>query len=272
MSTDNDMSMWEMSKKLNLSQIPDFVKGKFMLVRLAPPRGKTVRDGIVSSVAMLSYEGENGEVDLVEVNKTPGGYQVSFPKGKRGILATKFRGPKSFYRFFNNVEQKWYEWGENDRKTGVNSNFTLQYAKEYLAGNDKNGNPRVPDWENLSDEEKDIHIDKYYQDKYMEGLAKDFNLDIEVDKSKLPQVGMVTNFYRRSTPPKEGERFSNIIVTKFAPREGKETLSGENKLVDAEIATSIYDALTRREDTSFKPEDFIKDSEDSQDDDFDMAA
>lgn len=259
------MNFWEMSQKLNITTIPDFTKGKFMVVRLAHPKGKTIRDGMVATTIMTSYEGENGSIELVKIQEGPGGYGVTFPKGKRGLLATKFRGPKSWYRFYNNVEDKFYQWGQNDPKTGVNSNLTLPYVREHLSN-------KVPNWEGLSVTEQDHHVDAYYEQAYFDGLAKDFNLDIEVNPGLKPEVGMVTEMYRRYTPPKEDERYGNVVVTKFAPREGKPPLSGDYTMVDAEIAASVYDALVRKEDTSFNPKDFKENSDEDSDDELDMAA
>lgn len=244
---------WEMGEEVsNGATIPAFIEGKFMLIRLVPPKGKTIRDGLVTTLALISYrDDKDQEIKMVEVDQTTNGYTVTFPLGKRGIMATKFRGPKSFYKFKNNVTEKWYQIGKNDPKTFVNSKLTLEYAQEYLAQN-------IKDWETFSDIEKDQQIDEYYEDLYMFGLAKDFNLNIESKEDEVPSVGMVTSFYRRYTPPKEGERYGNVIVTKFAPREGKETLSGENTTVDTEIAANIYESLTARDEqaSTFDPTEF----------------
>jgi hypothetical protein len=222
---------------------------------------------------MLSYEHGAETVELVQVAEDPGGYKVTFPKGKRGILATKFRGPKSWYRFYNNDERKFYQWGKNDPETNVNEFLTLDFAEKIRSEKvPKFEKYYISDWEELNDTEKDLYIDSYFEEAYMYGLAKDFNLDVEVDVSQKPVVGMVTDFYRKVLPPKKGERFENVIVTKFASKEGKEPISGEHTVVDAEIAASIYSALTRKEETSFNPEEFGKNSDDSQEDEFSQAA
>jgi hypothetical protein len=249
---------WEMGEEINATTIPSFVEGRFMLVKVAPPKGKTIRDGLVATLAMISYKEQDGkDVNMVEVSQTPQGYVVELPFGKRGILATKYRGPKSWYRFFNNQKQKFYQIGKNDPKTKINDRLTLEYAEDYLSIN-------VKGWDKMQDIEKDLHIDEYFENMYMFGLAKDFNLEVEANDKEVPTVGMVSNFYRNSTPPKEGEKYPTVIVTKFAPREGKETLSGEYTKVDPAIALAIYGTITTTEAVpTFDPTTFDVDDEDA---------
>lgn len=250
---------WEMGEEVSSNSIPSFTKGKFIVLRIVPPKGKTVRDGKVATLGMISYIADDGkEKVLIEVAQTSGGYSVEFPFGKRGIMATKYRGPKSWYSFVNNETGKRYQIGKNDPVTKINSRCTLEAAEKYLSEN-------ISDWQNLDNTSKEDAIDEYFNDMFMYGLAKDFNLDVERDDSLIPQVGMITDFYRRYTPPKTGERFGNVIVTKYATSEGKENISGDYKMVDAEIAATIYDGLTTRDDSasSFDPTTVIENSENS---------
>lgn len=250
---------WEMGEEVTSTSIPAFTQGKFIVLRLAPPRGKTVREGLVATMGMISYIADDGtEKVLIEVSQNTNGYSVEFPLGKRGIMATKYRGPKSWYSFVNNETGKRYQIGKNDPVTKINSKCTLEAAEEYLSNN-------VKDWNNLDVTSKEDAIDEYFGDMFMYGLAKDFNLDVEKDDSLVPAVGMISDFYRRYTPPKEGERYGNVIVTKYAPSQGKDNLSGDNKVVDTEIAATIYEGLTTRDDSasSFDPTKIVENSEKS---------
>lgn len=251
---------WEMGEEVTSTSIPAFTKGKFIVLRLAQPRGKSIRDGKVATLGMISYLADDGtEKVLIEVSQNANGYSVEFPLGKRGIMATKYRGPKSWYNFVNNETGKKYRIGEKDPVTKINSMCTVEAAEEYLSKN-------LKDWDDLDVASKESAIDEYFDDFYTFALAKDFNLEVEKDNSLVPQVGMISDFYRRYTPPKEGERYGNVIVTKYAPSEGKENLSGENKVVDANIAAAIYDGLTSRDDaaSSFDPTTIVENSENSE--------
>lgn len=245
---------WEMADTIQQTVIPNFVVAKYMLLRIAPPKGKLLRDGLVATQGLLSYQKENGEtVTTIEVTQGPSGYEISFPFGKRGLLATKYRGAKSVYKF-RRPDGTWFQIGSNDPKTWVNQKFTPEYAEEYLSKS-------MANWNTLPDIERDQLIDEYLENMFMFGLAMDFNLPIEGNDIKFPEVGLVTDFYRRYEAPSGDEKYGRVTATKFAPAEGKETLSGEFKVVDAEIAAAILNKLQER-DESFDPKNFDKNSED----------
>lgn len=242
---------WDMADTLNEAVIPPFVKGKYVLLRIAPPREKTIREGLVHMLGLMSYTDESDKTTtMIEVPDGPNGFEIEFPLGKRGIQATKYRGPKSWYRF-RKADGSWFQIGSNDPVTKVNKKFTPEYAEKHLSVSEEG-------WEQLSQTEKDAGIDQYLYDMYMFAFALDFNLEVEGDTIETPFVGMVTDLYRRYTPPKEGERYGNTVVTKFAPSEGRETLTGEYTKVDEEIAVAIYDKLQERTDESkFDPTTFV---------------
>ena len=253
--SNNKIHPWEMGEESNSTSIPMFVEGRFLLCRIVPPKTKTVRDGLVATFAMISYKDKDGkDVVLVDISKTTNGYSIEFPLGKRGIMATKYRGPKSFYRFLNSETEKWYQIGKNDPITKVNDHCTLAFANDYLTKTN-------PEFVNLSEAERNIAIDEYFNDVYMFGFAKDLNLPVESNEELTPQVGMVTQLYRRYTPPASGEKYGNIIITKFATKEGKENLSSEFKVVDEEIPAAVYNALTAKDEESFDPTKFIEEDD-----------
>ena len=253
----NIVNVWDMTEGLNEQVIPQFVEGKYMVLRIVPPKGKDIAAGLVTTCGLVSYTGENGnDVPMIEVSEGPGGFEVSFPNGKRGISATKYRGPKSWYRF-RKEDGSWFQIGSNNRETGINEKFTPEYAEKHLSTSMKG-------WDQMSEADREEYKDEYLQDMFMFALALDFNLKVEGDEMELPFVGMVTDLYRRYTPPKEGQQYGNTVITKFAPSEGRETLSGDYTTVDAEIAAAVYEKLTERTEARFDPTEFAnKNSEEA---------
>jgi len=242
----NLVNVWDMTDSLNEQVIPQFVKGKYMILRIAPPKGKEIESGLVTTCGLVSYAGENGkDVPMIEVSEGPGGFEVSFPNGKRGIQATKYRGPKSWYRF-RKSDGSWFQIGSNNRETKVNEKFTVDYAEKHLSGS-------IKGWDQMSEVDRQDNINEYLYDMFMFALALDFNLRVEGDEMELPFVGMVTDLYRRYTPPKEGQQYGNTVITKFAPTEGMETLTGDYTTVDEAIAAAVYDKLQERSEARFDP-------------------
>lgn len=252
------MNPFELGSEVNNSDfsIPNFTLGKYMVLKIVPPKGKTVRDGLVMSAALLSFTQEGKETKTVIVTEGTSGYEVTFPLGKRGILATKYRGPKSIYKFINSATKKFYQISSDK--------FTLGYIEKYLGQS-------IPNWVNLSQVEKDQHIDEYYENMYMFGLSNDFAFN-DNENLVLPKPGMVTNFYRRYTPPAEGEKYGNIIITKWPKKSNPveaemENLDGSYIQRDEAIAVSIQNALRERAEPtfdplSFDPTDELDDNED----------
>lgn len=240
----NLVKPWEMGDEIAKGEkIPNFTKGKFIVVGIKPPKTKTVRDGLVMTAIMLSYINEAGEeIKTVEVTEGPSGYDIKFPNGKLGLLATKYRGAKSFYSYVNPHTHKRYQISSEK--------FTPEYAKQYLS-------ERVSDWNNMSDAEHDSLIDEYLESMFRFGLAKDFAFnEDESGNISIPEPGMVTTFYRKYTPPSEGERWGNVIISKWV--KGETSLDGDIKEFPQELSQAIYDKLQERDDT-FKVEDLNTD-------------
>ena len=220
----------------NQHTIPHFVQGKFMLLKVAPPQGKTVRNGLVLTAALLSYkDADENEVEMVTVKEGPAGFEVEFPLGKRGISSTKYRGPKSVYKFVDAETGKWKQIGKNDPVTKINELMTEEYADSYLSKN-------LEGYNEMSDTEKDMQIDEYLSDMFMFGLSKDLALEEKDGNIVLPQPGMVVKLYRRYTPPKEGEKYGNVIITKWATQEKQPSLDGSFDQKDPAIANAILTA------------------------------
>ncbi len=250
--TQLNINPWELGDDLQSTVIPSFVLGDFTCVKLAHPKQKTVRDGLVGSFLMTSYTDENGnKVELVEASETPEGYEVKFPLGKRGLIGTKYRGPQNSYRFINPETKKWFQIPKE--------RFTEEYALEYLP-------TKVDNWSELSDVEKDSAVDEYLQDMFLFGLSQDLALPAKSDGSfEKPIVGLTTQLYRVSTPPKEGEKYPNVKITKW--EKGKPSLDGEHKLIPEGLALAIYDEYLRREEDQFDPTTFKEAPKDSTSDD-----
>jgi hypothetical protein len=257
------LNIWEMGTELDANKpagskftIPTFVKGKYMVLKVAPPKTKTIRDGLVMTAAMLSYEYEGAEVKTIEVKEGVGGYDILFPHGKYDLLATKYRGPKSMYKFLNPKTGKFTQIS--------NDKFTLTYAEQYLSS-------ILPNWYELDASEKDVHVDEYFENMYTFGMANDFNFNTGIDPYDIPAPGMVVNFYRRWTAPKEGEKYGNTIITKWPNKKSEvekdyQNLDGSFAKFDEAIALAIYDGIKEQATPKFDPSSFVE-LEDGEDDD-----
>lgn len=237
---------WELSKKVTGVSIPNLVKSKYVVVKLTPPKEKSIRDGLVLTALMLNYTDEAGNViNTIEYDND----KIEFPFGKKSLVATKFRGPLSYY--------KWKDQTTGDPFAIDNSSFTEEAAREYLSGIDpKTKQPRIKDWEKLDSVAQNSYIDDYFQDMYLFGLSKDLDLpDTEKDEEIIvPTIGMVTNFYRIYTPPSKGEKYGNIIITKW--KRPLDNLDGSFTMMDSDLALKLYEAYRTKEEISFDPESF----------------
>jgi len=246
---------WELGSDLNptgsSTSIPNFCEAKYMVVRMAPPKGKGTKDGLVMTAIMLSYTVQGVETKVTEVTEGTSGYEISFPLGKRGILATKYRGPKSMYKFINPETKKFYQIS--------NDKFTETYAKGFMKQS-------IQDWDSLSAAEQDTYVDEYFENMYTFAMANDFAIDTSKKDYTAPKPGMVTSFYRQYTPPAEGEKYGNVIISKWPSKTnpdnvGKVALSGDFKMYDETIAMAIYDKLVERENDKFDPTSFVEDDQ-----------
>ncbi len=229
-----NINPWELGDDLQSTTIPSFVKGNFMLMKLAHPKLKGVRDGLVMTLLMTSYIDEFGKkVELVEVTQdTEGNYTVNFPLGKKGLIGTKFRGPQNHYRFINPETKKWFQIPKE--------RFTEEYAIEYLT-------ERTEEWSDLSSVEKDALVDEYLIEMFLFGLSQDLALPANSDGSfTKPIVGLTTTLYRVSTPPAEGEKYPNTKITKW--EKGKPSIDGEHHISSEGLAQAIYNKYLEREE------------------------
>jgi hypothetical protein len=222
--------------------LPDFCIGEHCLVKLGPPKTKGVRDGLVASFIMTAYYDSDGnKIELVEVNETASGYSVKFPLGKRGLFATKYRGANNRYIFYN-----------KDGKYEIPSErFTLEGAISYCESNDENGKPNVEGWAKMSELEQSLALDEYFADMYMFGMSQDLALPIEGESFTEPFVGLQTKLYRTYTPPLEGAKYGNTIISKW--RKGYKNLEPSYKTHPAALAEAINEEYQVRD---IKTEDF----------------
>lgn len=241
-------------------RIPSFAKAKYMVVKMAPPKMGTIRDGLVLYAVLISFVNENGEeVEMVTVGEDAENNKhiIEFPFGKGGLLTTKFRGPKSYYRFKDDDTGKFYYLGKNDPVTKINSLLTNDAAIAQLKD-------KVDNWDTLAETDKDIMIDEYFESIYKFGLGKDLSLPSADGEQVVPELGMVTELYRMYYPPKDDEQYGNTIISKWPRRDSAqpqaENLGGDYKIVNADIAVAIYEELTKRDDT-FDPAKFSSDED-----------
>lgn len=237
---------WEMGETTKSTGIPTFCIGDFILTRLAAPKGKTIQNGLVATFLMSAYYDDNNQkIETIEVAQSEKGYNISFPLGKRGLLATKFRGPKSYHRWKNPETGEPYKIPQE--------NFTIEYATDFCSKQHENWN----DFDALT---KETYINDYLFDMYSFAISQDLALPYSEDSFTAPIVGMSTKLYRVYTPPSEGEKYGNVIVTKW--HKGKDALSGDYREIAPELATSIYDEWIRREENkSIDPTSFVEEDD-----------
>jgi hypothetical protein len=227
--------------------LPDFCVGDHLLVKLGPPKGKEAKAGLVAGFVMTSFVDSDGNtIELVTAAETVSGFEIKFPLGKRGLFATKYRGPKSQCRFLDKETNKFYQIPA-DR-------FTLEGAMSYCEQN-------VEGWTGMSDIEKDQYLDEYFADMFMFGMSQDLALPIQGDNFIEPFVGLQTKLYRTYTPPLEGEKYGNIIISKW--RKGYKALDSEYITKNASLAEAIYEEYQVREKSSdsFDPTKVEEDSD-----------
>lgn len=242
---------WTMgSESEDKVRIPSFCKARFMVTKVVPPKTGTVRDGLVAHLALIDYETEEGDsIQVTKVLEGPSGFEIEFPLGKHLVLATKFRGPKNIYNFKNPTTDKWTKIDA--------SKFTLEFALSFLSSS-------VEGWTELSDLERASHVDDYFEEMYMFGLANDFAFDTTGENYETPKPGLITTFYRRYTPPKDDERYGRVTPTKWASRKienekGLPDIDGTFEMKDEAIAEAVISALV----ATAKPKDFDPTSDDA---------
>jgi len=239
---------WEMGEERASTGIPALCTTEQMCVKLACPKNKTVRDGLVAYFLMTSYFNSDGkQIETVIVQEDPSGYKISFPLGKTGLISTKYRGPKSYYKFQDNKSGSFYEIPQ--------SKFTVEAATTECAD-------KVGGWSDLSDEDKALHIDEYFASMFNFGMSQDLMLPIEGDDFTDPAVGITTKLYRVYTPPSEGEKYGNVIITKW--KRGLPNLDGEFKVNPEPLAVAAYEEYQKRDnvETKFDPTTFVEDEGD----------
>lgn len=245
---------WEMGELKPQAGIPPVTTGEFLLVRLVPPKDKltgeagSVRNGLVASFMMLNYTDDTGTtVETVKYGESPEGFKFEFPLGKRDLLATKFRGPKNLYRFFNLDTKSFYEIQKEK--------FTPEYAEMHLA-------EKFDTWDTFTAEHKDELIDEYLQEMFMFGLSQDLILPIKDGNFTAPFVGMSTKLYRIYTPPMDGERWGRTIITKF--HKGSPRLDDSYNTMSEQLATAMLTEYKTKEDKAaeFDPTTFTETEDD----------
>lgn len=239
---------WEMGEEIKSTGFPPLIVSDQLLVRIAPiKRTNDIRDGLVASFIMTAYYDEGGnKIDTVVAEESADGYSISFPKGKRGLMSTKFRGPTNYYRFKHPESKDWYQIPQEK--------FTPEYAIQYLSG-------KITGWDGLEDTEKERLISEYLEDMYMYGLSQDLMLAIKGEEFDAPFVGLRTKLYRVWTAPNpaKGEKWPNIIATKW--HKGQPDLDGEYETVDEGLTQAILEEWSTKDDATadFDPTKFVED-------------
>lgn len=236
---------WEMGVSKKSTVIPPVCVADFILVKSAPPKGKDIRSGLVNQFLMSAYyDDDKNKIQTIEVAQSEKGYDIKFPLGKKALLATKFRGPKSYHRWLK---------PNGEEYVIPQDNFTVEYAEQVCKA-------QHPEWDTFDEITKDTYINDYLYEMYHFAMSQDLALSYTNDEFTVPFVGLQTKLYRVYTPPKEGEKYGNVIITKW--RKGMDALSGEYRELSSELATSIYDEWMRRDNqASTDPASFVEEDE-----------
>jgi hypothetical protein len=233
----------ESSEEVLSTNIPPFCKGKYLVVKKTHPKsGKDTRDGFVLSLILISHLDAKGiEEKLVVVEKEGEGkkatIEISFPKGTSGLMATIYSGPKSTIKFVK--DKKWYQV---DKKKFDYKYFLEWYSKK---------NPLA---KKMDDDELDEAYVEYLEKFYDFGLSQQFGVESDV----VPTPGMATYFYRKYAPAKEGEKYGQTNISKWAGGTLKDkfpTIDGKYSKVDEAVTEKILEAYmatkVKKDDVSF---------------------
>lgn len=223
----------ESSEEVLSTNIPPFCKAKYLVVKKThPSKAKDTREGFVLSLILISYiiDNKGTEEKLVVVEKEGEGkkatIEVKFPKGTSGLKAIMYAGPKSTIKF-----QKDKKWFQVDKKK-----FDYKYFLEWFS-------KKNPAAKKMDDDELDEHYVEYLENFWNFALAQNFGND--ASENNIPTVGMATYFYRKYTPPKEGEKYGNTNISKWpgaALKDKFPSIDGKFTFVDEAIAQAILDA------------------------------
>lgn len=251
----NNLLPWEIGQETKKEKetkftIPSLVLGEFIVVKLAPPKTtNSVRDGLVSTFLMRSFkEIETGkEYETIKINGDEKNPTIEFPYGKSGLIATKFRGPRSFMRWIRPDTKASYEIPKET--------YTADFARKDLT-------VAIPEFPNLTEIEQDALIDEYLYDRFTTyGLSLDLALPVKDGEITPISVGLTTQLYRTYSPPEGDSRWPTIIVTKWL--KGQPPLTGEHRMIDEAIALKVYEEYLKRDSNSqFDPRLLDKENED----------
>lgn len=235
----------ESSEEVLSTNIPPFVKGKYLVVqKVHPSKGKDTRDGFTLMLILISYLDEKGaEIKLVQVEEGDDGLEVTFPKGTNGIASYMYAGPKSKIRYRRLVDGK-EKWFQVDPKKLSYKYFLEKITRE---------NPASKKW---NDDQLDDAYVEYLETFWNFALTMNFNN--EASEENIPVVGMASWFYRKVSPPKQGERYNQVNISKFpgaALKEKFPAIDGKFSHIDESVATTILEAFqatkVKKDDVDF---------------------
>ena len=213
-----------------VKMMPRFCKGKYIITRLAPSKDKEVSDNLMATMNLISYqtlieeEGEEAEwsepITTIKVDRLEDGeLAVEFPEGMGGLFSMMYSGPYGF-RFKDEETDKWFRIANE------------KYTREYFMTN------YGEDYE--TPEQFDAAFTDYLIDLYNFKLQKNFNIDVNVE------LGLVSSFYRKVLDKKEGQKYADVMLTKYDADLG--SLSGESEVISEDIVEAIVDGITAAKD------------------------
>jgi len=202
--------------------IPKRTTADYLVVKVAPSKGKTELDNKMATLIMTSYADKDGNaVKTVSVGKEPdGSLLVDFPNGKKGLKATMFSGK---YEFRFPQGDKWF--------TVTEDKFTESYFVSKVL-------PKIQGSDKFTEEEVRQQYADYLDDLFNYKLSNEFNLTNE-----QVSVGMVTKFIRTYTPPdkEKDEKYGNTRLSKW-DGEAEERITGDYQKLPFDVVEAIVQA------------------------------
>lgn len=205
--------------------IPKFCRGRYIVTSIAPSKGKTTADNIMAKMQLASFETLEGEKDgemiwsdpikMIEAGKTEDGELViDLPNGVGGMMAMIYSGP---YGFRFKEDDQWFRIADE------------KYTREYFM--DTYG--------------KDIETPEAFDVVFEEYLLELYNFKLQVVFKTQTNIepGMVVTFYRKVMDKKEGQKYHDILVTKYA--DGYPELDGSVETVGDDVVIGILEAIEK---------------------------
>jgi len=199
--------------------LPKTFLGKFIITDVKPMTGKTVKDGLQLHLVCVSYldKPDGVWVPTIAINKEGDQTVATFIEGKKGLLVKKLKSPKWDFKYLEDGQ-----W-----KVVYKHAFSEEAFVEEL-------------------KEEDPAFDNYtlaqIDEKYHEWLA-DAILWMMSKELRVPSImpGTQVQLFRNYVPPKEGQKYGNVNITKYAPKESQ--FEGDSPDEFKTVPQDVFEAI-----------------------------